>query len=90
VLLVDRGVVGDPLALGEEEARDGLARDVDEARDLEADRRLERVEDPMRLFWKTACGGLRVGSGIAAAWITASWPRTTAKASPASVRSARM
>ena len=42
----------------------------------------------IRLFWKTVCGGLRVGSGSAAAWITASWPRTTANASPASVRSA--
>ena len=41
----------------------------------------------MRLLWKTTCAGLRVGSGIAAAWITASWPRTTAKAAPASVRS---
>ena len=42
----------------------------------------------MRLLWKTTCAGLWVGSGIAAAWITASWPRTTAKAAPASVRSA--
>ena len=41
----------------------------------------------MRLLWKTTCAGLWVGSGIAAEWITASWPRTTAKAAPASVRS---
>jgi hypothetical protein len=44
----------------------------------------------IRLFWNTLCGGLLVGSGIAAACTTASWPRTTANASPASVRSARM
>ena len=42
----------------------------------------------IRLLWKTTCGGLWVGSGIAAAWTTASLPRTTAKAAPASVRSA--
>src|SRR3954452_1892507 len=42
------------------------------------------LKTPMRLLRKTVCGGLRVGSGSAAAWITASWPRTTANASPAS------
>ena len=46
------------------------------------------LKTDIRLFWKTVCGGLRVGSGIAAAWMTASWPRTTANALPASVRSA--
>ncbi len=40
------------------------------------------------LFRKTTCGGLWVGSGSAAQWTTASWPRTTANASPASLRSA--
>ena len=44
VLLVDRDVVGQERALGEEVARDGLARDVHEAADAGADRRLERVE----------------------------------------------
>ena len=42
----------------------------------------------MRLLRNTVWGGLRVGSGSAAQWITTSWPRTTANASPASVRSA--
>jgi hypothetical protein len=32
----------------------------------------------IRLFWNTTWGGLPVGSGIAAVWITASWPRATA------------
>ncbi len=40
----------------------------------------------IRLLRKTVCGVLRVGSGIAAVWITASHPRTTANASPGSVR----
>ena len=44
----------------------------------------------MRLLRNTVAGGLRVGSGRAAQWITTSWPRTTANASPASVRSAWM
>jgi len=44
VLLVDRRVVGEERALGEEEAGHRLARDVDEARDAEAHRGLERVE----------------------------------------------
>ena len=34
----------------------------------------------VRLFWNTTCGGLCVGSGMAAACTTASCPRTTAKA----------
>ncbi len=42
----------------------------------------------IKLFWNTTCGGFLVGSGMAAACTTASAPRTTAKASPASVRSA--
>src|SRR5919198_1525967 len=41
------------------------------------------------LLWKTTCGGWCSGSGMAAAWTTTSAPRTTANASPASVRSAR-
>ena len=44
MLLVDRRVVGQERALGEEEARHGLAGDVHEARHAEAHRRLERVE----------------------------------------------
>ena len=44
----------------------------------------------IRLLRKTVDGGLRVGSGSAAQWITTSWPRTTENASPASVRSAWM
>jgi hypothetical protein len=36
------------------------------------------LNSAMRLFWKTRCGGLLVGSGIAAAWTTASWPGATA------------
>ena len=46
------------------------------------------LKTDIRLFWNTWWGGLRDGSGSAAAWITASWPRTTAYASPASDRSA--
>ena len=42
----------------------------------------------IRLLRNTVWGGFCVGSGIAAACTTASWPRTTAYASPASVRSA--
>ena len=41
----------------------------------------------VRLLANTTCGGLCIGSGIAAVWTTASWPRTSANASPASVRS---
>ena len=42
----------------------------------------------IRLLRNTVAGELRVGSGSAAQWMTASAPRTTAKASPASVKSA--
>jgi hypothetical protein len=42
----------------------------------------------MRLLPKTTDGGLWTGSGMAAACTTASAPRTTAAAWPASVRSA--
>src|SRR5450830_915566 len=42
----------------------------------------------IRLVRNTTCGGLPVGSGIAATCTTASAPRMTANASPASVRSA--
>ena len=44
MLLVDRHVVGQERALGEEEPRDRLARDVDEPPDAEPDRGLEDVE----------------------------------------------
>ena len=44
MLLVDRHVVGQEGPLGKEEAGDGLAGDVDEPRDAEADRGLEHVE----------------------------------------------
>ena len=40
----------------------------------------------MRILVTGARG--KVGSGIAAEWMTASWPRTAANASPASARSA--
>src|SRR5919112_3584796 len=46
------------------------------------------LKTPMRLFWKTTCGGLCVGSGSAAACTTASIPRTTANISPTSPTSA--
>ena len=49
-----------------------------------------RLNVAIRLLRKTVCGALRVGSGSAAQWITTSWPRTTAKASPGSTRSACM
>ena len=42
----------------------------------------------IRLLENTRSGGWCSGSGIAAAWITASCPRTTANASPECVRSA--
>src|SRR3954471_4297863 len=42
----------------------------------------------IRLFENTMCGGLAPAEGTAAAWITTSWPRTTAYASPALLRSA--
>jgi hypothetical protein len=47
-----------------------------------------RLNVDIRLLSKTTWGALWIGCGIAAVWTTASQPRTSASAAPASVRSA--
>ena len=88
VLLVDGDVVREERALREGEAGDGLRREVDEAGTPQRTAASSVLKVAMRLLRKTVWAGFCVGSGIAAAWTTASWPRTSANASPGSVRSA--
>jgi hypothetical protein len=89
MVLVDRHVVGDPVALGKKKPGTVSLETFTNRGTPKRTAASSVLNVASRLFAKTVCGGWCWGSGIAAAWITASCPRTTANASPASVRSAR-